>query len=98
MLRILLVDDHVLFRKGIASLLTSREDLEVVGEAGNGAEAITAARELLPDIILMDINMPICDGLEATRKIKKEATLVKIKPFHSVIVPFSISSRGAETR
>lgn len=71
-LRILLVDDHVLFRKGIIELLKTREDLQVVGEAENGVEAVNRAREIMPDIILMDINMPQRDGLEATRLIKQE--------------------------
>ena len=78
MLRILLADDHVLFRKGIAALLTSRDEIQVVGEAKNGLEAIAAARELLPDLILMDVNMPECDGLQATRQIKREMPHVKI--------------------
>lgn len=78
MLRILLVDDHILFRKGVAALLSARKDIEVVGEAGNGDEALAAARELLPDIILMDINMPGCNGLEATRRIKQEMPHVRI--------------------
>lgn len=68
--RILLADDHGLFRKGIASLLDTREDMIVVGEAEDGLEAITLAQELMPDIILMDVNMPRCNGLEATRRIK----------------------------
>ncbi len=58
MLRILLVDDHVLFRKGVSALLAAHQDIQVVGEAGDGLEAIEIARETLPDIILMDINMP----------------------------------------
>lgn len=74
----LLVDDHVLFRGGIRSLLASRPDVEIVGEAGNGREALERARELMPDLILMDINMPVCDGLMATRLIKNEMPYVKI--------------------
>ena len=68
-LRILLVDDHVLFRKGIASLIAHRSDLTVVGEAEDGIEAVRVARETLPDIILMDVNMPVLDGLQASSQI-----------------------------
>lgn len=77
-LRILLVDDHILFRKGVAALLGTRDDIVVVGEAGDGLEALAQAREHVPDLILMDIGMPRCDGLEATREIKREMPHVKI--------------------
>lgn len=77
-LRILLVDDHILFRKGVAALLASRPDLQVVGEAGDGLEAIARARELMPEAILMDISMPRCSGLEAVRTIKREMPHVRI--------------------
>ncbi len=77
-LRILLADDHILFRKGVAAVLASRDDLEVVGEAGDGLEAVERARETVPDIILMDINMPKCNGLEAVKSIKQEMPHVRI--------------------
>ena len=78
MMRVLLVDDHALFRKGVAEQLASREDITVVGEAENGLEAIQAARDLMPDVIFMDIHMPKCSGLEATRQIKREMPHIKI--------------------
>ncbi|MDF1515849.1 MAG: response regulator transcription factor, partial [Anaerolineae bacterium] len=77
-IRILLVDDHALFRKGVASLLKPLEDMEVVGEASNSHEAVKKARELAPDLILMDIQMQDRDGLETTRLIKHEMPEVKI--------------------
>ncbi|MDD5467886.1 MAG: response regulator transcription factor [Anaerolineales bacterium] len=78
MLRMLLVDDHVLFRKGLAALLATRPGIQVVGEASDGLEALAVAHDLLPDVILMDIHMPKCSGLEATRRIKRELPHVKI--------------------
>lgn len=77
-LRIMLVDDHALFRQGVRSLLDSRPDLEVVASAADGNEAIALARKTTPDVILMDIEMPHCDGLEATRVIKQELPATKI--------------------
>ena len=78
LLRVLLVDDHVLFRKGIAALLAFRQNIEVVGEASNGLEAIAQAQQTVPDVILMDIHMPKCDGLEAVKTIKREMPHVHI--------------------
>ena len=69
-IRILLADDHPIFRAGLRALLESQPDLEVVGEAGDGAEALARARELLPDIILLDISMPEVDGLETLRRMQ----------------------------
>jgi DNA-binding NarL/FixJ family response regulator len=76
--RILLADDHALFREGLAGLLNAQPDLEVVGQAGDGLEALELARALQPDLIVMDIKMPVCDGLEATRLIRAELPTVRI--------------------
>ena len=65
-IRLLIVDDQELVRTGFRLFLETQEDLEVVGEAGDGAEAIERARELRPDVVLMDIRMPQMDGVEAT--------------------------------
>ena len=77
-IRVLIVDDHQLFRRGVSSLLAGREDIEVVGEANNGAEAVERARELMPDVVLMDIKMPGLDGLAATKQLKAEMPYVRI--------------------
>ena len=77
-IRVLIVDDHQLFRRGVSSLLAGREDIEVVGEANNGAEAVERARELMPDVVLMDIKMPELDGIAATKQLKAEMPYVRI--------------------
>lgn len=70
--RILVVDDHNLFRKGLIALLTDAMETAVVGEAGTGTEAITRAKSLSPDVVLMDIQMPDMNGIKATRRILDE--------------------------
>ncbi|MBP2636100.1 MAG: degU 1 [Firmicutes bacterium] len=77
-IRVLVVDDNLLSRKGIASILSTHPQFAIAGEATNGQEALEQARILMPDIILMDINMPGIGGLEATRLIKEEMPYVKI--------------------
>jgi DNA-binding NarL/FixJ family response regulator len=76
--RILVVDDHALLRQGLVKVLAEERDLQVVGEAANGREAIAKAAELMPDVILMDISMPEVGGLEATRRIKQEMPYARI--------------------
>lgn len=77
-IRVMLVDDHALFRKGLASLLREEPGFDVIGEAADGREALDRASELMPDVILMDIYMPRCDGLQATRLIKARLPYVRI--------------------
>ncbi len=77
-IRVLLVDDHTLFRQSLAYLLQQTEDIELVGQAADGVEAVEKARALLPDVILMDIRMPQRGGVEATRLIKQELPGVNI--------------------
>jgi two-component system NarL family response regulator len=71
-IRVLLADDHTLFREGLAALIAAQPDFELVGQADDGLEALVKARQLVPDLILMDITMPGGDGLEAARLIKQE--------------------------
>jgi DNA-binding NarL/FixJ family response regulator len=79
MIRVVVADDQVLVRSGFAMLLAGEPDIEVVGEASNGAEAVALAASERPDVILMDIRMPLVDGLEATRRITGDASLASTR-------------------
>lgn len=77
-IRVLITDDHTLFRSGLRLLLSNEPDIAVVGEAGDGAEAIRLARTLRPDVVLMDITMPGMSGLDATRAIRQDLPEVRV--------------------
>jgi len=76
--RVLVVDDHALVRRGIATMLAAESDLEVVGEANNGQRAIEMTRQLTPDVILMDVSMPVMSGIDATRAIHAEFPALRV--------------------
>jgi DNA-binding NarL/FixJ family response regulator len=78
MIRILLADDHPVVRDGLAAMLATQPDFEVVGEAGTGAEAVTEAARLRPDVVLMDLEMPILDGIEAIRRLREADPAVQV--------------------
>ena len=76
--RLLIADDHAVVRQGMAAMLRDEEDFEVVGGAANGQEAVEMARKLMPNVILMDMSMPILNGIEATRIISRESPDIRI--------------------
>jgi DNA-binding NarL/FixJ family response regulator len=77
-IKVLLADDHTVVRQGLRSLLAIEEDIEIVGEAESGRQAVQMAKQLLPDVVVMDIAMPSLNGLEATRQITKELPATKV--------------------
>ena len=78
MIRVLLVDDQPLVRAGLQTLLGEEADIDVVGDAANGEEAVAAVASLTPDVVLMDIRMPVLDGLEATRRLTTDGSVARI--------------------
>src|SRR5215207_11684797 len=77
-IRVLLVDDHAVVREGLRSYLELEETLDIVGEAGNGKEAVRKVKELDPDVVLMDLIMPEMDGVAATRAIREQNSTTKV--------------------
>ncbi len=97
-IRVLVVDDHAIFRQGICALLSRRKGIQVVGEAENGEQAIEQVRALTPDVVLMDIAMPGMNGLEATKEIHKsfpETRVLVLTQYESREYVFSLLRAGA---
>jgi DNA-binding NarL/FixJ family response regulator len=89
--RILITDDHGVVRQGLRMFLSLEPDLEVVGEAANGREALAMARELKPDVVLMDLLMPVMDGIAATEAIRSELPEVEVVALTSVLEDVSVT-------
>ncbi|HEY3491077.1 MAG TPA: response regulator transcription factor [Candidatus Deferrimicrobiaceae bacterium] len=78
MIRVLIADDHAIFRQGLSELLSGREQVLLAGSARDGSEALSMTRELRPDVLILDISMPVMDGFEVTRRIRAEGLPVKV--------------------
>lgn len=94
-IRVLLTDDQQLVRTGFRMILSVAEDVEVVGEATNGAEAVAQVAELAPDVVLMDVQMPVMDGIEATRQIAHQTRVVILTTFDRDDYLFDALAAGA---
>ena len=98
MIRVLVVDDHAVVRQGLCGLLARYDDIEVVGEAANGSEAVEMDRDLQPDVLIMDVTMPKVDGIEATRRIKRQhpaAVVIGLSVHNSPQVEKEMRNAGA---
>ncbi len=97
--RVLIVDDHKIVREGLASLLNDQPDIEVIGQAGNGREAISMADRFHPDVIIMDVSMPVMNGDEAARQIKMlipNTRIVALSMFEDDEIMQKMYQAGAE--
>src|ERR671911_202309 len=90
-IRVLITDDHGVVRQGLRMFLSLDPDVDVVGEAENGEEALNMARELHPDVVLMDLLMPVMNGIEATEAIRKELPDVEVVALTSVLEDASVT-------
>lgn len=100
MYRVLVVDDHHILRTTILAFLQTQSDIQIVGEAVNGQEAVQMARSLEPDIVVIDISMPVMNGIEATRIIKRNAPGIRIigmSAFDEAPIHHELEKAGAET-
>ncbi len=98
--RVLVVDDHKIVREGLASLLSEQSDIEVVGQAGNGREAVEMANRLSPNTVVMDVSMPLMNGDEATRQIKMmhpETRVIALSMFEDNEMVQKMFRAGAES-
>ncbi len=90
-IRVLITDDHKVVRRGLRGFLELDPELEVVGEASNGEEAVVMSRRLEPDVVLMDLLMPVMDGIEATRQIRRQLPEVEVVALTSVLEDASVT-------